>query len=157
MVKKEGHRISCRFTRATTRTVLFVRQGKGEKNSQRRRSVPLCQPRCRVGRCERCEVECESGGAESRETKAKIGSRVLKLRPLCRVGERRIHGCFPAARWKRKGREEEERWTDRCLEAILVSSSVPCAFRMSASKVERVCCVARTREESGIQRILQNS
>lgn len=23
------------------------------------------------------------------------------------VGERRIHGCFPAARWKRKGREEE--------------------------------------------------
>lgn len=151
MVKKEGHRISCRFTRATTRTVLFVRQGKGEKNSQRRRSVPLCQPRCRVGRCERCEVECESGGAESRETKAKIGSRVLKLRPLCRVGERRrIHGCFPAARWKRKGREEEERWTDRCLEAILVSSSVPCAFRMSASKVERVCCVARTREESGV-------
>lgn len=113
---------------------------------------------CRVGRCERCEVECESGGAESRETKAKIGSRVLKLRPLCRVGERRrIHGCFPAARWKRKGREEEKRWTDRCLEAILVSSSVPCAFRISASKVERVLCCAHTGGKRGIQRILQNS
>lgn len=42
-----------------------------------RRFVPLCQPRCRV---ERGEVECERG--ESRETKAKIGSRVLKLQPL---------------------------------------------------------------------------
>lgn len=45
-----------------------------------RRFVPLCQPRCRVERGERGEVECERG--ESRETKAKIGSRVLKLQPL---------------------------------------------------------------------------
>lgn len=107
MVKKEGHRISCRFTRATTRTVLFVRQGKGEKNSQRRRSVPLCQPRCRVGRCECCEVECESGGAESRETKAKIGSRVLKLRPLCRVVSHRgetYPWLFPGGQVEKKGK-----------------------------------------------------
>lgn len=107
MVKKEGHRISCRFTRATTRTVLFVRQGKGEKKSQRRRSVPLCQPRCRVGRCERCEVECESGGAESRETKAKIGSRVLKLRPLCRVVSHRgekYPWLFPGGQVEKKGK-----------------------------------------------------
>lgn len=45
-----------------------------------RRFVPLCQPRCRVERGERGEVKCERG--ESRETKAKIGSRVLKLQPL---------------------------------------------------------------------------
>lgn len=99
-----------------------------------RRFVPLCQPRCRV---ERGEVECERG--ESRETKAKIGSRVLKLQPLSgrdvsmavsrRAGEK-----------EREGRRRGERWTDRCLEAILVSS---CAFRMSASKVERVLCARK--------------
>lgn len=61
-----------------------------------RRFVPLCQPRCRV---ERGEVECERG--ESRETKAKIGSRVLKLQPLS--GET-YPWLFPGGQVKKKGK-----------------------------------------------------
>lgn len=99
-----------------------------------RRFVPLCQPRCRV---ERGEVECERG--ESRETKAKIGSRVLKLQPLSRRDVSMAVSRRPGEK-EREGRRRGERWTDRCLEAILVSS---CAFRMSASKVERVLCARK--------------
>lgn len=99
-----------------------------------RRFVPLCQPRCRV---ERGEVECERG--ESRETKAKIGSRVLKLQPLSGRDVSMAVSRRPGEK-EREGRRRGERWTDRCLEAILVSS---CAFRMSASKVERVLCARK--------------
>lgn len=99
-----------------------------------RRFVPLCQPRCRV---ERGEVECERG--ESRETKAKIGSRVLKLQPLSGRDVSIAVSRRPGEK-EREGRRRGERWTDRCLEAILVSS---CAFRMSASKVERVLCARK--------------
>lgn len=99
-----------------------------------RRFVPLCQPRCRV---ERGEVECERD--ESRETKAKIGSRVLKLQPLSGRDVSMAVSRRPGEK-EREGRRRGERWTDRCLEAILVSS---CAFRMSASKVERVLCARK--------------
>lgn len=99
-----------------------------------RRFVPLCQPRCRV---ERGEVECERG--ESRETKAKIGSRVLKLQPLSGRDVSMAVSRRPGEK-EREGRRRGERWMDRCLEAILVSS---CAFRMSASKVERVLCARK--------------
>lgn len=99
-----------------------------------RRFVPLCQPRCRV---ERGEVECERG--ESRETKAKIGSRVLKLQPLSGRDVSMAVSRRPGEK-EREGRRRGERWTDRCLEAILVSS---CAFRMLASKVERVLCARK--------------
>lgn len=99
-----------------------------------RRFVPLCQPRCRV---ERGEVECERG--ESRETKAKIGSRVLKLQPLSGRDVSMAVSRRPGEK-EREGTRRGERWTDRCLEAILVSS---CAFRMSASKVERVLCARK--------------
>lgn len=102
-----------------------------------RRFVPLCQPRCRVERGERGEVECERG--ESRETKAKIGSRVLKLQPLSGRDVSMAVSRRPGEK-EREGRRRGERWTDRCLEAILVSS---CAFRMSASKVERVLCARK--------------
>lgn len=101
-----------------------------------RRFVPLCQPRCRVERGERGEVECER--SESRETKAKIGSRVLKLQPLSGRDVSMAVSRRPGEK-EREGRRGE-RWTDRCLEAILVSS---CAFRMSASKVERVLCARK--------------
>lgn len=82
-------------------------------------------------------MECERG--ESRETKAKIGSRVLKLQPLSGRDVSMAVSRRPGEK-EREGRRRGERWTDRCLEAILVSS---CAFRMSASKVERVLCARK--------------
>lgn len=57
-------------------------------------------------------MECESGGAESRETKAKIGSRVLKLRPLCRVVSHRgetYPWLFPGGQVEKKGKRGGEK------------------------------------------------
>lgn len=128
-MKKEGHRISCRFTRATTRTILFVRRVKN-------RSDVSCHFVSHV--VEWSEVKWSERG-ESRETKAKIGSRVLKLQPLSGRDVSMAVSRRPGEK-EREGRRRGERWTDRCLEAILVSS---CAFRMSASKVERVLCARK--------------